>query len=282
MPTPAVAANPDVGAGTLLPTTGVGAWPTCFRPAAVTIHTGEIVQWQAATYEVVRVTLDDGVDLGPVLHVLEVRFNKSGTYASHGNPGSRAGGTITVEGPPQPGPAVEIWSPSGHRVIAALPSRSPSEASASLGPASASSSGQATCAVTKPIPRFVPPKPFLPSPPAYYRSDWFGSAHLWTMINRHGDVWDASALPHNPGGLTQKTFWWVVDWTLANELSPAITVSGTRLDTPGTFSFSPGTNAIADFGAAMLVGVDFPTPGCWQVTGRYRDAVLSYIVWIKE
>jgi hypothetical protein len=32
----------------------------------------------------------------------------------------------------------------------------------------------------------------------------------------------------------------------------------------------------------MLVGVDFPSPGCWQLTGRYRDAVLSYVVWITE
>jgi hypothetical protein len=31
----------------------------------------------------------------------------------------------------------------------------------------------------------------------------------------------------------------------------------------------------------MLVGVDFPTPGCWKITGRYADAELSYIVQIE-
>jgi hypothetical protein len=31
----------------------------------------------------------------------------------------------------------------------------------------------------------------------------------------------------------------------------------------------------------MLIGVDFPTPGCWQITGRYTDAELSYVVQIE-
>lgn len=42
-----------------------------------------------------------------------------------------------------------------------------------------------------------------------------------------------------------------------------------------------GTNAIADFGSAMLVGVEFPFAGCWQVTGNYRDASLTYVLWLK-
>ena len=35
-------------------------------------------------------------------------------------------------------------------------------------------------------------------------------------------------------------------------------------------------------GEAMLVGIEFPTAGCWQLTAEYRDAVLSYVVWIKD
>ncbi len=56
---------------------------------------------------------------------------------------------------------------------------------------------------------------------------------------------------------------------------------GTRLDGPGAFEVSGGTNASA-VGTAMLVGVVFPTSGCWQVTGRYRDATLSYVVSITD
>jgi hypothetical protein len=44
---------------------------------------------------------------------------------------------------------------------------------------------------------------------------------------------------------------------------------------------SKGTNAYAgDIGSAMLVGVDFPTLGCWKITGQYADAELSFVVWV--
>jgi hypothetical protein len=149
--------------------------------------------------------------------------------------------------------------------------------------ASAGAASPQDCKVTRPIPAFVPPSGYLTTPPDRYGSSWFGSAALWTMIDKDGEVWRQSSLPHNPDGLTQKTFWWSVNWPSRAELEPAITVAGTRLDGPGMFIYEPpGTNAGADFGTAMLMGVDFPTPGCWQLTGRYRDAVLSYVVWITE
>ncbi len=178
-----------------------------------------------------------------------------------------------IGGQPPLAPTFQPVQPS-HASIASSPSPSPSvSASAIVGRA---------CSVTRPIPIFFPPSPFLASPPAYYQSDWFGSAALWTMINRDGEIWKQSSLPHNPEGLTQKTFWWSADWPASAEPEPAITVVGTRLDGPGTFTYTPGTNASADFGTAMLVGIDFPSPGCWQLTGRYRDAVLSYVVWITD
>jgi len=57
-----------------------------------------------------------------------------------------------------------------------------------------------------------------------------------------------------------------------------MTVEGTRLDGDGTFRFGPGTNASADFGTAMLVGIEVPTAGCWRLTATYRDRYLSYVV----
>lgn len=32
----------------------------------------------------------------------------------------------------------------------------------------------------------------------------------------------------------------------------------------------------------QAVGIEFPTPGCWQLTAEYRGAALSYVVWIKD
>ena len=104
------------------------------------------------------------------------------------------------------------------------------------------------CDVTQPEPAFVPPKRFVATPPAYYESTWYGSAHLWTMLHDGGEVW-GPWLSASPPGLPQKTFWWSVDWVVRDELEPDITVTGQRLDRPGSFRYGPpGTNASADFG----------------------------------
>jgi len=63
---------------------------------------------------------------------------------------------------------------------------------------------------------------------------------------------------------------------------PTIIVTGRRLDGPGAFTFGPGTNASADFGTAMLVGIDIPSYGCWELTARYRLATLSYVVAVNR
>jgi hypothetical protein len=154
------------------------------------------------------------------------------------------------------------------------------------GGAGARASPTPACEITRPQPVFVPPGPdipqgrFLATPPDYYESDWYGSARLWTMLHRDGEVWGPWVRMDD--GLPMKTFWWSADWVPQDELEPAITVVGRRLDAPGTFRFGPGTNAAADFGAAMLVGIDLPTYGCWQITARNRDATLSYVVSVVD
>lgn len=138
------------------------------------------------------------------------------------------------------------------------------------------------CAVTQPDPSFVPPPPYPSSPPDG-RSVWFGTSQLWTMLEPDGEVWEGSE--ESPLSLMIKTFWWSSDWAgMREEQEPAITVVGTRLDGPGTFTTDHATNAAADSlgGEAMLVGIEFPTAGCWQLTAEYRDAVLSYVVWIQD
>lgn len=109
IPTPLVASP---GTATGLPVQAVavvGAWSTCFRPSTVTIHTGTVVQWQAETTLPVTVILDSGSQLGPIKHILEVRFNRPGRYPYRGRPGSMSG-VVVVQGDPAPGPA---WTTSG-------------------------------------------------------------------------------------------------------------------------------------------------------------------------
>jgi hypothetical protein len=125
---------------------------------------------------------------------------------------------------------------------------------------------------------FEAPAPYSPSAP-WDGIFWFGSNHLWTALNANG-VW--SNLPLNPGGYTQKIMWWSDLYSLKDELEPELVVTGEWLDAKAPLvKVSRATNAYAsDIGDAMLVGVDFPTLGCWQITGQYKGTELSFVVWI--
>jgi hypothetical protein len=124
---------------------------------------------------------------------------------------------------------------------------------------------------------FVPPAPF-PSSPAT-GNFWYGANSLWTALPTTG-VW--AALPHNPEGYSQKLFWWREGYFWKDEPEPQLLVTGRRLDGPaGPLQVSRATNAFAeDIQSAMLVGVDFPTLGCWEISGRYAEAELSFVIWI--
>ncbi|HET6593993.1 MAG TPA: hypothetical protein VFG81_00115 [Anaerolineales bacterium] len=135
-----------------------------------------------------------------------------------------------------------------------------------------------TCPVTVPQnPLFVPPAPY--DSLGFEGSFWYGSNSLWTAIPRDGVWW---GLPAHASGYSQKVFWWREGYDWAEEPEPDLIVTGERLDAPAPpVVVSKGTNAYAgDIGSAMLVGVDFPTLGCWKLTGNYRDAELSFVVWV--
>lgn len=137
------------------------------------------------------------------------------------------------------------------------------------------------CTVTRPNPPFAAPSPYPSSPPDD-RYAWFGTPQLWSMLELDGEVWDATSASFP---VLVKTFWWSSDWAgMREEQEPAITVVATRLDGPGTVTTDHATNAAAESlgGEAMLVGIEFPTPGCWQLTAQYRGAALSYVVWIND
>ena len=136
-----------------------------------------------------------------------------------------------------------------------------------------------SCPVTQlPNSQFIAPPPYPQDAPAPSQF-WYGTDHLWTMLPKDG-VW--AALPHNPEGYTQKVFWWRKGYSWRDEPQPQLTLTGQRLDAPAPpLNVSAATNAFAeDIQSAMLVGVDFPTLGCWEITGRYGDSKLSFVVFV--
>jgi hypothetical protein len=135
-----------------------------------------------------------------------------------------------------------------------------------------------SCPITQPQdPAFIPPEPYAAQAP--YSEFWYGSNGLWTMLQPDGRWYD---LPHDEDGFTQKVFWWREGYDMTKEPQPRITVSGRRLDVDApTFEHTQGTNGYhADMGQFMLAGVEIPTAGCWEITGRYGQAELSFVVWV--
>ena len=159
-------------------------------------------------------------------------------------------------------------------VVLAVSFRAPVTATAGAG-------AGAPCPITVPDGSFRAPLPWPVVPPANYHSHWFGTADLWTMLDVDGEVWPGAAKP-GPG---QKSWWWSTHFKGGfEESSPAIAVTGVNLDEPAPRPAKLGgraTNGAADFGSAMLVGVDFPVPGCWELTASYKGHTLSYVVLVN-
>ena len=162
---------------------------------------------------------------------------------------------------------------------AGLPDRVASNPADSAKSETLSIDAPADCPITLPQdPPFTAPAPYSPNAP-FAGEFWYGSNSLWTAVPQNG-VW--AGLPHNPEVYTQKVFWWREGYIWTEEPEPALTVTGERLDaTAPPLNVSKATNAYAgDIGSAMLVGVDFPTLGCWKITGQYEKTELSFVVWV--
>jgi hypothetical protein len=132
------------------------------------------------------------------------------------------------------------------------------------------SDGQA-CAVTKPpLPLFVPPARF-PSVPGREQF-WFGTEKLWTALSAH--AWQ---LPR------QRTFWWIPGFTTMNYPLPDVRVTGRRLDRAAaplqTHEPNGGQTAQGQF---LMVMVELPSAGCWQVSGQLGEARVDYVVKVTD
>lgn len=173
--------------------------------------------------------------------------------------------------PPQGARALENPAPTD------LPERRdlPLPAQAETVPAAPSKS----CPVTqRPEPVFVAPAPYSSEPPERYEDQfWYGTPALWTLLDE-GGTW--RGLPLDRQGYSQKVFWWSQDFDVRADPFPAFTVLLERLDAEAApiVAAELATNASADFGTAMLTGVEVPSAGCWKITGQFRQAELSFVV----
>ncbi len=145
-------------------------------------------------------------------------------------------------------------------------------------PSTATSPAPASCPATAPGPNpVVPPSPYpavAPFPDAF----WYGTQSFWTMLPSTGK-W--KSLPRGDNGYRQKVFIWRPGYDGRTEQWPQLTVTGRRFDGSGRAVLSDeATNVYnRDFGGwAMLATVEVPAYGCWELTARYGDSSLTFVV----
>jgi hypothetical protein len=113
---------------------------------------------------------------------------------------------------------------------------------------------------------------------------WYGTEKLWTVLPRDG-VWRGlgPAGPHDfaydnklPWGRTNPPF---------RRRDDPLTVTGKRLDGPApVFTETEESSGFGpDYsGEGIMGGIEIPTFGCWQITGRYKDTDLTFTVWVAS
>jgi hypothetical protein len=148
-----------------------------------------------------------------------------------------------------------------------------------------------TCPITKPPAQpFVPPAPYtLKVPPDGFL---YGTNDLWTMLPNAGS-W--RGLPHQTSDgrtfITQKLFWWAEGLYCCSGHPLKLMVTGKRLDSPAPPLIADDANAGWTTDKKdqpfMVITIDFPTPGCWEIRGQYTDLrqrarTLSYVIRVAQ
>lgn len=106
---------------------------------------------------------------------------------------------------------------------------------------------------------------------------WYGTDDLAALIPLDGH-WVGMGPDRN---YFDKFWWWREGYSARNEPDPELIISGSRLDgSAPTLLVTNTTNAFGENWNAMLVGMEFPTLGCWEVIGKYHGHQLKFIVMV--
>jgi hypothetical protein len=102
---------------------------------------------------------------------------------------------------------------------------------------------------------------------------WYGTEALWTAVPMNGVL-------HGPGPISSDFAYdnkmpWFSNLPNVSKLHGPLVITGRRLD-------GPAPAFTETFGDVGMVGIAIPRFGCWQVTGHYRDAELTFNVWVAQ
>ena len=76
-----------------------------------------------------------------------------------------------------------------------------------------------------------------------------------------------------------KLWWWRRGYDAHKEPAPDLMLQATRLDGDALPVWvDNATNAYGEGWSRMLMALEFPTSGCWEVNARYREEQLTFVV----
>lgn len=122
-----------------------------------------------------------------------------------------------------------------------------------------------SCPIT--LPNGTAPPGMPPSPTLH------GNGKLWVTLHADGRI---PVRPENvspSGWLGVKLPWW-------RAVRGTLTIEARRLDAPARPARATVPDGYGDIGF-QASGVLFPSPGCWEVTGRVGESSLTFVVLIE-
>lgn len=117
----------------------------------------------------------------------------------------------------------------------------------------------------------TPPNGSLPPGETVESQYYLGNGELWTTLWPDGKIIMQSHNVEPDGSFAMK---W--SFVRGDDVSGALTVEGQRLDAEAEPLRAFITDGYGDTGLQILALI-FPTPGCWEVTGRVGKASLTFV-----
>jgi len=104
---------------------------------------------------------------------------------------------------------------------------------------------------------------------------WYGDEHLAALIPTNGK-WVGMGESRN---FFDKFWWWQKGFSARTRLDSEFKIHATKLDGSGIeFEVHDTTSGYGPGWDALLAGIEFPSPGCWEVTGHYNGSSLVLIL----
>lgn len=149
------------------------------------------------------------------------------------------------------------------------PTRTPTPSASAPAPSPLTLADAAKCPVTRPMGLGVPgtDRPFAESPLA------FGNADMWVVPVQMDGIFRAdSRSVQSDDSISTKFGWWRV-------APGALAITGRRLDASAPPVHATIPDGYGDSGYQSS-GVNFPTEGCWEVTGTVGSSSLTFVVFV--